>query len=350
RRWQERIDRLQEYAVIRDGNIFHTSISDSFLFESAYQKARSLKDELLRDYAGMALEEAFSGEVMETGLGTCYHLTSSDNETVRLPEPRDLRQDLLYDLTLVRGVGPITEKRLRGRGYRTIADLQSHPRFRDDARACLRHLDGGDLTTLQQWMGQRYPKAHHRMLDISQMADAGSLVFLDLETLGLFSRPIILFGVGRLGRGTLTVHQYLLRDISEEPAALEAALSHLEGEGAALVTFNGKTFDLPYLQDRAAYYGQPLIATWPHFDILHFSRRRWKGNLPDCRLTTLERSIFNRCRENDVPSQMVPEFYETYRRTGNPGPLVPIVEHNRQDVITLAHLYAHLLEQGNAGG
>ncbi|HZD42768.1 MAG TPA: ribonuclease H-like domain-containing protein, partial [Methanomicrobiales archaeon] len=259
-------------------------------------------------------------------------------------------QDILGDLTLIRGVGPVTEKRLKGRGYRTILDLQAHPRFRDDARAFLRQLDGGDLSTLQQWMGRRYPKAHHRMLDISRMVSAGDLVFLDLETLGLFSRPIILFGIGTLEDGRLTVHQYLLRDISEEAAALEAALSHLDREGAALVTFNGKTFDLPYLRDRAAYYGQPIITTWPHFDILHFSRRRWKGDLPDCRLTTLERSIFNQSRENDVPSQMVPEFYEAYRRTGNPGPLVPIVEHNRQDVITLAHLYAYLLEHGNACG
>ncbi len=41
---------------------------------------------------------------------------------------------------------------------------------------------------------------------------------------------------------------------------------------------------------------------------------------------------------------MVPEFYEAYLRTGNPGPLVPIVEHNRQDVVSLARLFALLSE------
>ena len=41
---------------------------------------------------------------------------------------------------------------------------------------------------------------------------------------------------------------------------------------------------------------------------------------------------------------MVPEFYETYLQSGNPGPLVPIVEHNREDVTSLAKLLFHFLE------
>jgi uncharacterized protein YprB with RNaseH-like and TPR domain len=44
---------------------------------------------------------------------------------------------------------------------------------------------------------------------------------------------------------------------------------------------------------------------------------------------------------------MVPEFYETYLRSGNCGPLVPIVEHNRQDVISTARLFFHLLGDVN---
>ena len=83
----------------------------------------------------------------------------------------------------------------------------------------------------------------------------------------------------------------------------------------------------------------------PHFDVLHFSRRRWKDQLPSLRLSNLEREILGVSRDNDVPGQMVPEFYETYLRSGNPGPLVPIVRHNGQDVISLARLFFHLLEE-----
>ncbi|KUG20682.1 hypothetical protein ASZ90_009572 [hydrocarbon metagenome] len=63
---------------------------------------------------------------------------------------------------------------------------------------------------------------------------------------------------------------------------------------------------------------------------------------------TLERGLFGIERSGDVPSQMVPEFYEAYLRSGNPGPLVPVVEHNRQDVITLARLFARLMEEWHA--
>ncbi|MDD1679432.1 MAG: ribonuclease H-like domain-containing protein, partial [Methanomicrobiales archaeon] len=167
--------------------------------------------------------------------------------------------------------------------------------------------------------------------------------FLDIETLGIFSRPIILLGLAQIQGDRVHIRQYLLRDIEEEPAALEAAFSRLT-ESAAFVTFNGRSFDIPYLQERAAYYGMPFPCDVPHFDLLHFSRRRWKGECANCRLQTLERFLFGLQREMDVPSALVPEFYEAYLTTGSPGPLVPIVEHNRQDVLSLVHLFQRLRE------
>ena len=76
---------------------------------------------------------------------------------------------------------------------------------------------------------------------------------------------------------------------------------------------------------------------------LHFSRRHWKDKFPSMRLAALEKEILGVYRTDDVPGQMVPEFYETYLRTGNCGPLVPVVEHNRQDVVSLARLFFHLM-------
>ena len=111
------------------------------------------------------------------------------------------------------------------------------------------------------------------------------------------------------------------------------------------MTFNGKAFDLPYIQDRLAYYGLGSIPRNLHFDMLHFSRRRWKGQLASYRLSALESSILGVSRSDDVPGQMVPEFYETYLRTNNCGPLVPIVDHNREDVVSLARLFLYLLEE-----
>ena len=55
-----------------------------------------------------------------------------------------------------------------------------------------------------------------------------------------------------------------------------------------LVTFNGKTFDYPYIQQRAILHRVAFNGALPHLDLLHESRRRWKELLPNCRLQTLE--------------------------------------------------------------
>jgi Predicted exonuclease len=89
---------------------------------------------------------------------------------------------------------------------------------------------------------------------LAGMYEKEDLVFLDLETLGFFSRPIILFGVAEVNSCGLKVSQYLVRDICEEPAALRVLKSHL-GEDRVLVTYNGKSFDVPYLAERYAFYG-----------------------------------------------------------------------------------------------
>jgi len=168
---------------------------------------------------------------------------------------------------------------------------------------------------------------------------------LYIATLGLFSRPVILIGAGVIEGQTLVIHQFLLRSVDEEPAALSAALGLLATERPALVTYNGKAFDVPYLQERLAYYGMGAIGSLPHFDCLHFARGRWRGQFPSLRLSAIEREIFGIERADDVPGQMVPEFYEMYARTGNCGPLVPVVAHNRQDVLSLAMIFFHLLRE-----
>ncbi|MHA1146538.1 MAG: ribonuclease H-like domain-containing protein, partial [Candidatus Helarchaeota archaeon] len=80
------------------------------------------------------------------------------------------------------------------------------------------------------------------------------------------------------------------------------------------------------------------------FDLLHFSRRAWKDMLPNCKLSTLETCLLGLEREIDLPSALVPEFYETYSKEQNPGPLVPIVEHNKQDLISLVCIFSKLRE------
>jgi len=222
--------------------------------------------------------------------------------------------------------------------------------FRSYTHNVLKCLDGGNSAEIMDLIGCRHAKSHPYVLGTAGLHEPENYVFLDLETLGLFSRPVILFGIGVIENGHLAVYQYLLRDIDEEQAALRATLDHLSGDRQALVTFNGKSFDMPYLSDRLAYYGMGSPKKIPHFDVLQFSRRRWKNNFSSLRLTALEKEILGIHRKDDIPGQMVPEFYETYLRTGNCGPLVPIIEHNKQDVVSLALLFFHLLGESYGCG
>ncbi|MDG6256733.1 MAG: ribonuclease H-like domain-containing protein [Methanomicrobiaceae archaeon] len=343
--WRQRIDSQQEYEVVRDGNIFAAGFAGSCLFSSEHARAMRLKQTLSEHHAGRTLEEVFCGAEIETHCGACYTITSREQVDLQVPDPHRIRDRLSSDLTLVRGIGPKTEARLRGRGYATLHDLCSHPRYRAHARGIVALLDRSDPGEMMRMVMHRYPPSHPRLLGLSAFHAIEDFLFFDIETLGLFSRPIILFGAGRIAGGEIEVSQYLLRDIDEEEAAILATCAHIQRDRTALVTFNGRSFDLPYLNDRRAYYGHPGVAGIPHYDLLHFARRRWKHELPDCRLQTLEHLMHGARRTDDVPSAMVPEFYAAYLETGNPGSLIPIVEHNRQDVVTLARLFQRLHEE-----
>jgi uncharacterized protein YprB with RNaseH-like and TPR domain len=343
--WQQRMETLREYEVIRDGNVFNTSFSDSYVFSSEHEHAEHYLKQLIEQYDGVSFNTVFSGEEHTNKGGVCFSLKSRHAIMDTSLDIDRFRTEILGDLTLVRGIGKTTQARLKARGYQTLSDLGMHPRFRAHAHQVLQHLSRGNQADIMDLIGSRHAKSHPLVLGTAGFHEPEDFVFLDIETLGLFSRPIILFGVGRVDCGDLVVHQYLLRDIGEEQAALIATCEHLSGDHAALVTFNGKSFDLPYIRDRLAYYGMGNGTCIPHFDVLHFSRRRWRDHFPSMRLCVLEQEVCGIHREEDIPGQMVPEFYETYLHTNNCGPLVPIIEHNKQDVVSLSRLFFHLLEE-----
>ncbi len=341
--WQQRVQNMREYEVIRDGNVFNTSFSPSYVISSEYDRARQMLDALLSRYEGMSFDAVFAGSEIANDGGTCFVQKSRHEVSCGPVDASLFREVVMSDLTLVHGIGPALQRRLKQRGYTTISHLCSHPRYRTSAEGAIQCLSHGSSLEIMDFIGNRHSKSHNSILGTAVMHEPEDFVFFDIETLGLFSRPIILFGIGLLDHGRLEVSQYLLRDIKEEEAALLATVEHLSRDHPALVTFNGKSFDLPYLADRLAYYGHGAPTRVPHYDVLHFSRRRWKGVLPSLRLTAIEKEILDTRRQDDVPGQMVPEFYAAYQRSGNPGPLVPVMEHNCQDVVSLARLFFRLL-------
>lgn len=165
----------------------------------------------------------------------------------------------------------------------------------------------------------------------------GRMLFLDLETCGLSAAPVFLAGTMHWNGEDFVLRQYFARDYAEEPALLAAVHEQAKGFDL-LVTFNGKSFDAPFLASRALTHGVPLSLPRSHFDLLHAARRRWKLDLPDCRLQTLESRVCRRRRTGDVPGSEVPGLYHDYVKRGDPWRLVPVFHHNLLDVITMADI------------
>lgn len=166
-------------------------------------------------------------------------------------------------------------------------------------------------------------------------------VFLDLETTGLSCSPLFLIGTMWWEDGELVVRQYLARDYSEERAVISRFAEKFAGR-QLLVTFNGKSFDMPFLRMRAAGTRVDLPLEPPHFDLLHVCRRVWKDALPNCKLQTLETRICGRPRYGDIPGEQIPAAYHAFVRTGDAGRMVRILHHNMLDLVTMADLMVRL--------
>jgi len=169
------------------------------------------------------------------------------------------------------------------------------------------------------------------------------ILFLDIETCGLQSQPVFLVGLCHIGERNLVLRQLFARDYAEERSLL-AEVERILGEHDFLVTYNGKTFDLPFLRHRAVYHRMRFETSIPHIDLLWMVRRRWKDRLPDCRLKTLEWRVLRRLRAGDIDGSEIPGAYHEYVKHGQPHRLLPVFHHNLLDVVAMAELLPKLFE------
>jgi uncharacterized protein len=161
---------------------------------------------------------------------------------------------------------------------------------------------------------------------------------IDTETTGLAggtgTYPFII-GVGFWSNGRFVVRQYILRDFFEEPAQLAALTSDLIGTNSIL-TYNGKTFDIPLLKTRFRINRMDIpFVDHIHFDFLHPCRRLYRRHYDSLNLTNLETKILGYERIEDVPSHLIPRLYFDYLQNRDDNLLLPILNHNREDIIGL---------------
>ncbi len=189
---------------------------------------------------------------------------------------------------------------------------------------------------------------------IANLVDLPSAGYFDTETTGLSTGAgtvVFLAGLGHLEGGHLVVRQLLLPDYPHEAALLRL----VSGELAALprvVTYNGRGFDLPLLITRLTVHRLfREMAALPalHDDLLPVARRLYRRPLGGARLADVESGVLGVIRTSDCPGSEVPSRYFGYLRGGSPDLLTDVLDHNLQDIVSLALLEGEIVRM-RAGG
>src|SRR5258706_242519 len=219
----------------------------------------------------------------------------------------------------------------------------------------------GEHLSIRNWFSTpEYSEASSASLDLlsrardeslsrrtrAALADPEKWLFLDTETTGLAGGTgtyAFLIGLAWWDAGALQVEQFFMRDFGDEHAILHEVASRL-AERPVLVTFNGKSFDWPLLENRFTMTRSiPVPRLAAHLDLLHPARALWKLRLGSVRLVELERHVLDAARlgwhrEEAVLAALIPQHYFDYLGGGPAGPLAAVVRHNQMDLRGLAAL------------
>lgn len=216
----------------------------------------------------------------------------------------------------------------------SIRNWYSTPQFEPPSRAAIELLSCGRDESVSRQM--------RRALE-----NPDKWLFLDTETTGLAGGTgtyAFLVGLGWWDAGGLQVEQFFMRDFGEEYPLLHELAGRI-AERPVLVTFNGKAFDWPLLENRFTMTRSiqtPKLAA--HLDLLHPARALWRMRLGSVRLVELERYVLDGAqlgwtRDEDIASSLIPQYYFDYLREGATAPILGVVRHNQLDLRGLAALF-----------
>lgn len=219
-----------------------------------------------------------------------------------------------------------------GRGSVYLREESWPPGYRH-GRLCLKDgltLDDSAMSRLAPGLG---------------VGDLAHAAFVDAETTGLVGGTgtyAFLVGVGTFEGCSFRLRQFFLAHVGGE-AAMLAAVAEVLASCRAIVSFNGRRFDLPLLETRFTLSREsPAALGLPHLDLLYPARRLFGRRLSSCRLTFLEEALLGVQRRDDLPSWLIPSLYFNYVRAGRAEPLSAVFHHNALDILSLVALLAHL--------
>ncbi|MFX1456564.1 MAG: ribonuclease H-like domain-containing protein [Promethearchaeota archaeon] len=311
--------------------------------------------QLVEQYRGKKLEELYQNnhKIIQNEMGEFMELFWQEKTIPCNLKLQIAKRKLLNNLKTVHYIGDFIENRLKGRGIRSLKDLKYLGlRYRDSANYILKLIETRDYETLKN---NRYIDD----LDVSFCFKVEDLLFLDIETLGLYDNAMIIVGIGFFVNNNYEIHLFFARELEEEIAICEHLKSSILPYFKCFITYNGKRFDIPFMANRFLYYfdNNPMISEkeipyensntrFHHIDLYQICRRRLRGMFERFTLTKIEEQLLNMRRDNELPSSMVPECYKKYQK--NPkryiGLIKECIEHNYFDVYSMPLILQKLLE------
>jgi len=177
--------------------------------------------------------------------------------------------------------------------------------------------------------------------------DIEKALFLDTETTGLsggVGTVAFLVGLGWIKDGVFHLKQILMKDYASESMLIEE-MERTSAGFERTVSFNGRTFDLPLIETRCTMNRRRTpYAKMECIDLLAPARRLWKRRLGSVRLANLEEKILGHGREDDLPGSEAPQRFFDYLKTGDFALLEEVIDHNRQDILSMGELLAEICE------
>ena len=177
----------------------------------------------------------------------------------------------------------------------------------------------------------------------------------DIETTGLSAQrgnKIILTACLIPNSTGVTITQFLAENPYEEDRVIMATMNFLKDESVDyLITYNGASFDIPFMKQRLATKNLPYVLNMYEFDLYNFIRSNTglKSQIGSLSQKNVEQHFGISSNRKDVISgrESVKLFAE-YAINQDSVIEKIILTHNREDVLQLCHLF-NIIGRNNFG-
>ncbi|MHA1412065.1 MAG: ribonuclease H-like domain-containing protein [Promethearchaeota archaeon] len=308
----------------------------------------------IKKYEGKSLGDLFPNHsIMKNEMGEFMKISWKD---IKLPCDIDLsrsKQDLMENLKVIYYIGYNIEAQLKKRGIKSLLDLQYMLKYSKPAQWYLSLIEEKNYKLL-------YSNRYVQDIDVSFCFDLNDLLFIDIETLDLYNSPIIIIGLGYFVNEFFEIEELFIRNLEEEISMLQYLEKNILPKFKCFVSYNGKSFDIPYIINRFLYFFErnPLMndevnilnyhdLKYHHIDLYFNCRRKYKNQFSSYSLTNIEEKLLNFKRKNDLPSNLVGTCYRMYLENPSKysGLIKACIEHNYWDIYSLPLIFSKLLKE-----